>query len=164
MGGALPATGLPPVPEGFPSYEQPPRCERLTEEVREKVERSSYQFYLEIEKMIEKGMPMSDDWYRQRIFNQDFKGEDRPLSLLHEHYAGMGGRSFMGTGVGGFSIGAACPSGGLCQLPAITYDIPWFTIVLNHYLRSIQSRDTEKEVDHVFSSMPNVFTCWQLNF
>jgi len=160
----LTATGLPPPPSGFPNYSFPTRCERLNPKIREQVERSSYQLYLEIEDAQAKKIELNDEWYRPRIFQMDREGVDRPLSLLHEHYAGMGGRSYMGTGVGGFSIGAACPSGGLCQIPAITYDLPWFAIVLNHYLRAIQIRDKEEEVDHVFSTMPNVFTCWQLNF
>lgn len=162
---ALDDVELPPLlpPEGFPDYKRDScRCIRLSLPVRDRVERASHALILELraEKRRQKVNELPDKWYRCRIYNDD----DAPMNILHAHYAGMGGRSMMGEGVGGFCLGAACPSGGLVTLAAVTYDLPWFTILLNTYLRDTQQRDLKEEVSHVECQMPDVFTCWQLNF
>jgi len=156
---------LPPLlpPEGIPDYKADScRCIRLSVPVRDRVERASHALILELreEKRRLKVNELPDKWYRCRIYNDD----NAPMNILHGHYAGMGGRSMMGEGVGGFCLGAACPSGGLVTLAAVTYDLPWFTILLNTYLRDTQQRDLKEEVSHVECQMPDVFTCWQLNF
>jgi len=159
------STELPPLqpPEGFPPYRQDAcRCHRLSVSVRDKVERSSHSLLEQVkeEKRRQNATELPDKWYRCRIYGE----ESAPMNLLHRHYAGMGGRSMMGEGVGGFCLGAACPSGGLVTIAAVTYDLPWFTCLLNTYLRDTQRRDQADEVAHVECQMPDVFSCWQLNF
>lgn len=148
---------LPAPPEGFPPYKETPRCSRLNCHVRRKVERASHAL---VQQMKEDEKSITDAWFRSKIYGH----ENAPISILHEHYAGMGGRSIMGKGVGGFILGAACPSGGLCTLAAVTYDLPWFTTLLNLYLRYVQTTNLPDEVENIACDMPDVFTCWQLNF
>jgi len=156
---------LPPLlpPEGFPPYQvNACKCPRLSLSVREKVERASSTLVSELrrEKKRQRVTALPDKWYRSRIHGNG----EAPIDLLHQHYAGMGGRSMMGSGVGGFPLGAACPSGGIVILTGITFDLPWFTILLNTFLRDTLQRDKKEEVLRVGCSVPDVFTCWQLNF
>eukprot|EP00397_Hematodinium_sp_SG-2012_P010958 GEMP01011084.1.p1 GENE.GEMP01011084.1~~GEMP01011084.1.p1 ORF type:complete len:749 (+),score=157.67 GEMP01011084.1:89-2335(+) len=147
-------------PEYCPPYREKCRCERLSIETREKVERASRALYLTSKQEEARiGGLLNDEWFRSRI-----KAATGPIMTLHEHYAGMGGRSTMGQGVGGFALGAACPSGGLCTVTAVSYDLPWFAKLLNHYLMTILSNHTEQDCMTYNSKLPSTFCCWQLNF
>eukprot|EP00397_Hematodinium_sp_SG-2012_P000553 GEMP01000554.1.p1 GENE.GEMP01000554.1~~GEMP01000554.1.p1 ORF type:complete len:736 (+),score=223.49 GEMP01000554.1:226-2433(+) len=147
-------------PEHCPPYSKKCRCERLSVDTREKVERESRALYLKSKQAEKKlGGLLNDEWFRSRIVVLD-----GPIMTLHEHFAGMGGRSTMGHGVGGFALGAACPSGGLCIVTAVTYDLPWFAKLLNHYVVSVMGNHTDEDCVTFKCTLPNTFCCWQLNF
>jgi len=141
---------LPPPPEGLPPY-IPNRCgdHRLTPALRLNVETASREAVLLAEKE-----PRSDKWFRSQL--------EKITVPLVDHFAAMGGRPMMGKSVGGLVLGTVCPSGGLVELTKATLDLMWFTKLLNIFCRRAM-RHPEEVRTHK-AKVPNVFTCWQINF
>eukprot|EP00397_Hematodinium_sp_SG-2012_P010936 GEMP01011062.1.p1 GENE.GEMP01011062.1~~GEMP01011062.1.p1 ORF type:complete len:1001 (+),score=310.76 GEMP01011062.1:105-3107(+) len=149
-------------PPGCPPYSVGVcRCKVVNLALREKVERASRAIVLTAkEEEARIGGLVPDAWFRERL-----SSPDGPIMILHRHYAGMGGRPMMGKGVGGFALGAACPSGGLAAVTTCTYDFQWFALLINRNLSAVMEAPEHGGAMETFDSkVPDRFTCWQLNF
>jgi len=142
-----------PPPGAWPYSEQKCSDGRLTLELRIVVENLACKYVLEAEES-----DRSDDWFRTSL------GEIS--APLVDHFAGMGGRPMMGEGVGGMVLGTVCPSGGLVEVTKATFDLPWYTLFLNRFLRNAMRLHEEGKINIIKleCKVPDVFTCWQLNY
>ena len=66
--------------------------------------------------------------------------------------------------VGGETLGACTPSGGLVTVSAATYDLPWLVLLLNTYVKEVMLGADPTTNLRVDADIPDTFTAWQLNF
>jgi len=149
-------------PEGLPPYRRQTNSTKLTVDVRERVERLSYRLYLSIKKEKNKGgRRLIDKLFRSKLYGDS----SAPLTVLRDHFLNRARGSLNEESCGGFKLGAECPSRGLCTMSPATYDLPWFTKLLNLYLNSVTTgKINRNEIEQIDCDIPDVFTSWELTF